>query len=246
MFELPERGNPEAIRILAGVLSPDERRLEALLRGLCWFDYRKLDHVEKTHEFVRAYDRTLTRMAGKNADFTDGYKQAIKARGRVLRNEELLAPWIEIDKDGETRLSRRWQAWVRARRSADKRGLIYDDFCGAAILAAIKRGWTKWPYPNQLASKKLIGGADGYEEATIDYYAKEIRKGRVTTSQDPYYCDASKFRGDKDQLDYYGYLARALLAFYGGAQRAAQSWKGMQRDGRISTSVGFEAALECK
>jgi hypothetical protein len=220
-------------------LSPDERKLETLLTDRTWFPYRRLDFIDRTHEFVRAYDRIFLSLAKYNQDKLH-MRFIAHRRGNYLKFAEVFAPWVQITKTGN-RINPRWKHWVEARRSADLRGMIYDDFVAGALTAVIKRGWAHWPGPRELLDSRLLGQADAHD-ATIPNYVGGLYEKIVKSTDDPWFR-ADAFVEDPIQVAYYRHFAAELVRLYGQSQRAERAWAAYQRDGKIATCLSFSAAL---
>src|SRR5215467_9082259 len=102
-----DKDSAEALRLrVYADLSPDEQRLEALLQTRAWFPYRRLDFLERTHEFVKTFDRIYTSMIHRNSDFEPFAQQYIRGHG-YIRASERIAPWVQVTKKGNRR-SPRW------------------------------------------------------------------------------------------------------------------------------------------
>ncbi len=178
-------------------------------------------------------------------------RQGMKENGRFLSAREMLAPWADHKAKGEereTKKSRRWTSWVKARRSADLRGMIYEDYVSGALLAALRRGWTHWPLPSHLSSDKLLGKVDQYHDATIPGFEAKKYEKQPKITRDPYFT-ADQYRADPLQDAYYNYLARELHRVYPGVpglanQRVERLWRDWQKSGSIPASLSLSTVLK--
>jgi hypothetical protein len=236
-----DKDSAEAFRLrIYADLSPDEHRLEALLTTKAWFPYRRLDFLERTHEFVKTFDRIYTSMIHHNSDFQPFAQQFIRNRGYITPSERL-APWVQPTKKGNRR-SPRWKHWVAARRAADIRGMIYDDYVAGALVSAMRRGWARWPGPEDLVSDRLLGKFDTVIEKTIPFYVAGLYEKTIRATDDPWFR-AEAFVDDPIQVAYYRHFAGELVRLYDRSQRSERAWEAYQRDGKIATCLSFSAAL---
>ena len=223
-------------------------QLEAEFAATCWFPYRLMNFVQKTHAFVSAYNEVYTNLIDQNTDIAMKTRKEIKRRGSYMKPIELMAPWLDPkSKAGELKINPRWKDFVTARRAADRRGMIYTDFVAGAIISAMRRGWTHWPFVKQLATAKLIVGVDEFHEATIIGFEEKKYAERAKMTEDPYFR-ADAYRAEPLQDAYYAYLKAELLRVHPGIegfenQRVRRLWAQFQKDGRIAASVDYSAVL---
>lgn len=239
--------DPREIEWAVRSLPPEQEQLEEFLRCRAWFPYRRLDHADRTHEFIRAYDKVNQSMIMLRSDLSIKKREEIKSRGRFLSWEELMAPWIDYKNKEAITLSKRWKTWTKARRCADKRGMIYGDYVAGAIFATRRRGWTTWPMPSHLSSPKLLGQVDNFEDATIPAYEAAKYKEMMRLTVDPYFT-AAEFVSDPLQVAYVAHVEAEIHRVYPVPpnypnQRGRRIWRDMQRDGSIHTSLSFREVL---
>jgi hypothetical protein len=177
----------------------------------------------------------------RNSDFQPFKQHCIKNRGSYIKFTEHFAPWVQVTKSGNRR-NPRWKHWVAARRSADMRCCIYDDYVAGALASAMKRGWAHWPAPADLVSERLLGKFDTFVEATIPAYVGRLYEKTIKSTDDPWFR-ADAFVDDPIQIAYYRHFAAELVRLYGRSQRSERAWEAYQRDGKIATCLSFFAAL---
>lgn len=118
----------EAVRLTDAKRLAEEREVS----GVKWFDYRFISAVQATELFYETYIRLYREAYGRNFDGeTAPLKRAVPARGLRGSSRECSATW-------------------RARQIADGFGMPYDFFIRECIEAAMRRGVTRVPRPNQL------------------------------------------------------------------------------------------------
>ncbi|MDX5370569.1 MAG: hypothetical protein LPL29_14460 [Alphaproteobacteria bacterium] len=225
-------------------LPPGQIKLEAHLETVCWFPYRRINHVERTRQFVIAYDRVYLSLIDKNPDVSPKYRAFMRHRGSYLKRDEIIAPWISNTKKGIS-LNSKWSAWVKARREADERMMIYDDYVAGALLSSMLRGWRGWPLPSMLTSDKLLGKleTDGYTDATIPAFEKRKYEKRIKRTEDPWFL-ASAYEGHPVQVAYCRHFAHELLRIKGHENAAERAFKLYQRDGVIHDSLVFRDLIQ--
>ena len=226
---------PESIRLkaLEQHAGPEEEALDKS----CWFPYRRMPAFERTCLFVFVYDAVMSaHLVSQNAG-----NFSLTGRGKVsvLKKAEKESPWLSV-KDGVPQLSRRWLGYMKARRQADAWFMSYADYVAGALHAAQKRNWPYMPSPGQLTNDKLLGRADGFEEATIPWYYRDLYRDKVRFCDAPYF-QAQHYRGEPLQVEYLAYIAGTLRSTTG--DRAADLWARYQRDGKITSSLSFADAL---
>lgn len=242
---------PETLLDKIRRLPKKEAQLEEMLAERCWFPYRRLDWIEKTVAFVSAYNHVYFSLKERNARLSVGHREGMNDRGRYLSSKELMAPWADHKAQGSewgSRKSRRWTSWVKGRRSADIRGMIYEDYISGALLAAIRRGWSHWPLPSHLASDKLLGKVDQFHDATIPGFEAKKYEKQPKLTHDPYFS-AAQYQGDPIQDGYYNYLARELHRVYPGIpglpnQRVERLWRDWQKSGSIPASLSISSVID--
>lgn len=217
--------------------------LEDTIRKYQWFDYRRMTALEATTAFVRAYNDAMLAMVRKNGDMPENLRDHIIRRRSYLNENELYAPWLN-PKAKTLQMSDRWKSWISARRSADKRGMKYHDFCYGAVVAAFRRGWTRMPQPNMLTNAKLLGcdPNDRWPDATVQGYEAKVYKSEIKRAENPYYL-AAAWAGEPEQIVYLRYLAREIVRVYGPTQRAKRMWTLLQSEGHIHASQSFDMLL---
>lgn len=240
--------DPQTLYLRIKTLPESEQKLEDDLQATAWFPYRYMDHVERTQAFVRAYSKICASLSTKNPEIPIDSSLAMKAKGQYLKRDEILAPWIDYKSKKQIKLNPRWKHWVRARRLADAKSMIYEDYIAGAVLSAMKRGWSRWPPPTSLASEKLLGLADNYTEATIPGYveAKYEKLPKLTSSL--------VFPDGPGQLDgiRMSYVVHVLKEFQRVwpsdiglvNQKAKRAWRELQADGRLPKEISFEKLLQ--
>lgn len=227
-----------------------QAELENDLKNSTWFPYRLLGFLDKTHEFVRAYDRIYYAMREQNADLSKKRREDMKRSGHYLHFFEIMAPWQDGKKAhaGEYVVSKNWKHWVRARQSADKLGMKYDDYVAGALISSIKRQWGRWPTPPMLCSKKLLGEEDEFHDATIQAY--EARKYAAAPKMtDHQYFLAESYEGAPLQDAYLRYLAAELHRANPGVegfenQKVRRIWREFQKNGRVPAFTDLSDVLQ--
>jgi hypothetical protein len=241
----------ERIRHQAFHLAPGWKKIEEELDSRCWWAYRTPmfeagifpRHVERTRAFVRAFDSV---MLGQHLTFAFDNSRKSRSRPSYLKPSEISIPWLDAKKVKGRRqisLSRRWDRWQAARRSADVRGYDYDEYVAAALQASRMRGW-KHLHAEHLANEKLLGRkVDGYADATIPAIVEAKLSANVRFCSDPYFT-ADAWTGDPVQMAYARYAAGELVKRYGLTDRARQAFRSYKRDGKFHASLEFDALIQ--
>lgn len=225
--------------------SADLATEDRLLASSMWFPYRRLSFIDRTHEFVHAYDRACLSLVHNCTAIPDGTRSWMKRRGSYMNPAELLAPWIyTVKTTGQVKLNPKWKQWIAARRTADTYGMTYDDFCYGAVLSAMHRGWSRFPTPAQLLTPSILGTdpADRWPAETVLGYEGKLYGTTIKTTTDPFF-QADAWCDDPLQRAYARFIALQIVRLYGDTQEARRRWKIQQSSGKLHASLSLDAAL---
>ena len=227
----------------ASKLPLEELRTEVSLRETSmWIPYRCISPVELTTLFVRTYNDVALSLLHLNTDIPISARNYMKATNRYLRPEEYLTPWQRIDKQGRLVFNPRWAHWKTARRTADRYGLIYEDYCYGYLLATIHRGKERWPLPNQLFAPKILGSEpDGRPDWTVFGYVNAKYASAIKTTDDPFFR-ANAYAGHPLQDLYVAWLRSEVLRLYGPTSRGDRAWGLLKEAGRVNAALALNAA----
>lgn len=238
--------NPEVL--LAHVRASSNSKLEGLLTSLSWHPYRRDNWFDRTLAFVKAFDLVRTAMMSYWSIGDDAKTSFLKASGSSLKAVDRISPWAREVK-GKLEVAPNWKHWVSARQSADKRGMIYEDYVSGAIVAARLRGWPACPAINQLTSAKLlIPGTDGYVDATIEaFVTKKYAKLMRLTNDFRYTAD--QYVSNSYQYSYYAYVASEILRVNPGVigfknLKAERVWSDLQNSGHVPNCLSLSSMIQ--
>lgn len=246
-YKLTGVSDPELFLHLVKILPEDEALLEELLVAkYTWFPYRRLAWFERTYHFVQCFNLVSSSLVNYRASMDPTLQDVFKQRKSILKRDERIAPWAK--NEGHTLgTSPRWKQWVRARRSADKRGMIYEDFIAAGFMSTMMRGWAHPPQPSHLACDKLLDKVDEFHDATIPAIVAKKYAVQMQMTQEPYFL-AAAYEGGDLQNEYFAYLAREVVRANPAVSgmrnlKAERVWEGFQQEGRVPSCVAFSSML---
>lgn len=247
--------DPELLYQDSSRLTPDEQEVEEWLRGhLAWFPYRRLNHMDRTVAFVQAFDRLYLSMIDMHPEISPRDKSYFKFRGHYLNPGVVMAPWAMERRQKKAGKGKRrtgelevvastdWPCWLRARRMADRMGMIYEDYVAGALLASRRRGWSFWPNCEHLTSDKLLGLDGTFPDATIPGYERFKYAETMKVTHDPYFA-AAAWSADPIQVAYLKHLASETLRVKQGMQAANRTWRGFRESGVVPAGIEIEAML---
>lgn len=238
--------DPEEFKRRVSTLPEDEAKIEEALNKTAWYPYARLDFLDRTTEFVKSYNKILLSFINFNASLSSWAKESRKNSGCYIKQQELLAPWVNPKVHDSLCTNPRWRHWVAARRCADKRSMVYDDFNAGAVIAARKRGWKFWPQPQALHSPKLLGLADKHEDS-IESFERKRYDNQMKLTDDPYF-DAYHYECSEIQNAYLHHIAKEIIRVNPGLEghknfAAERLWKDFQSDGRVPAFLLFDDVL---
>ena len=233
----------------SSLISEQNAKIEEILAGMAWFPYRKFAWRERTRQFVIAYDYVMRLFIAENHSISETDRQIYEAFKFYWRGQALRHPWMYRNTKTKTwDVHRNWPIFVAARRSADMRQMIYEDYVAGALLAVKKRGWGHWLAPSNLVADRLLIPQDKYVDATIPGHVAMKYKTVPKLTNDPYFR-ADAFAGDPVQIEYLTYLVQELRRVFGGpigagdSQRVRGIWTLYQQDGRIPATLSISDVL---
>jgi hypothetical protein len=248
-YSLTDFEDPEEFKRRISTLSVDEEVIEKLLTKVAWYSYRRLNFVDRTERFVQTYNAVYLALINFNAQLSEWQRKDRINKGSYINHRELMAPWVDPKCTTSLKTNPRWIHWVKARRCADKRGMIYEDYVAGALHAARRRGWKHWPHPQALHSKKLLGFIDRHENSIESYEVKRYEK-LMKLSDDPYF-KADAYVCSEDQNAYLMHVAKEMQRLHPGIEGmpnliADRSWKDFQAEGRIPAFLSRDDVLNRK
>lgn len=248
-YSLTDFEDPEEFKRRIATLSVSEEVIENLLTKVAWYPYRRLSFIDRTLKFVQVYNAIYLSLIRFNPQLSEWQQKSRIASGSYINRNELMAPWVDHKCKTGLKTNPRWIHWVKSRRCADKRGMKYDDYVAGALHAARRRGWTHWPQPQALHSKKLLGFIDKHENSIHSYELKRYEK-LMKLSTDPYF-EAKSYVCSEIQNAYLMHVAKEMQRLHPGIVGmpnliADRSWKDFQAQGKIPTFLSRDDVLNSK
>ncbi len=153
-----------------------------------WFDYRRMNPVQATGAYIKAYGEIYRRIYARDLDHERA--QHLK----IITATELMAGVCNNDKKAKRKLSGFW----RGRQVADALGIPYELYIEHAFTFRMRR-WQRahMPQPEHLYHE--------YDVEKIQELWEELQAGRLYLPEDPAYL-VQNYQGIPYQNDFHEWL----------------------------------------